>query len=256
MTDPVFGLIAAALLFTLLVAMIVPAPSHPVEDDAGVGLGLIVGGCVAALAMGVLALAGLTIASAVLGAVAWVLVMPCVWMARAPQPSGGSYDGEEDDDDGGGSPSPDAPAAPPVPSDTLPGLQPTATQPAPVTWTPAPAPQAAPVLGLAARVQQMLAAEESQRLRAAQDVQRSLASAPPVALPPPVVVPAVAPVVEPVLAPATVPEPVTDEPRTRPAPRVRDTHHSVGHVLAAAAHTRTRRRAGAKDKRRDESRRD
>lgn len=254
MTDPLFGLIAVALLFTLLVAMLVPAPFQPIEDDAGLGLGLIVAGCVAALVMGVLALAGLTIASAVLGAVAWVLVMPCVWMARAPQPDGGWYDEEEDDDDGGGSPSPDAPAAPPLPSDSLPGLQPSATRPAPVTWTPAPQP--APVMGLAARVEQMLAAEEAQRLLAAQEVQRILASAPPVALPPPVVVPADGPVVEPVLAPATVQPPEADEPRTRSASRVRDTHHSVGHVLAATAHTRTRRRAAARDGRRDDSMRD
>lgn len=253
MTDPVFGLIAAALLLTLLVAMLVPAPSQPVGDDARLGLGLIVAGCVAALVMGVLALAGLTIASAALGAVAWMLVMPCVWMARAPQPSGGWYDEEEDDDDGGGSPAPNAPAAPPVPGDGLPGLQPSATQPAAVTWTPAP--QAAPVMGLAARVQQMLAAEESQRLLAAQEVRRILASAPPVALPAPVAVPAVASVAERDVAPAIV-APPPDEPRTRPAPRVRDTHHSVGHVLAAAAHTRTRRRAAAMDKLRDDALRD
>lgn len=251
MTDPVFGLIAVALLFTLLVAMLVPAPSEPVEDDAGVGLGLIVGGCVAALVMGVLALAGLTIASAVLGAVAWLLVMPCVWMARAPQASGGWY--EEDVDDGG-SPSPDAPAAPPVPSDDLSGLQPTATQRAAANWTPAPRP--APVIGLAARVRQMLAAEEAQRMLAAQEVRRILAPAPPVTLPPAVVVPAVAPVVEPALAAAPVPQPAPVEPRMRPATRLRDDTRSVGHVLAAAAHNRTRRRAAAaRDRRSDEARR-
>ncbi len=255
MTDPVFGLIAVALLFTLLVAMLIPAPSRPVEDGAGVGLGLIVGGCAAALVMGVLALAGLTIASAVLGAVAWLLVMPCVWMARAPQAAGGWYEEEEDDDgDDGGSPSPDAPAAPPVPSDDLPGLRPTATQPAAVTWTPAPRP--VPVMGLAARVQQMLAAEEAQRMLAAQEVQRIVASAPPVALPPAVAVPAVAPVVEPALAAAPVPQPEPGEPRTRPAARVREDTRPVGHVLGAAAHARTRRRAAARDRRSDEARRD
>lgn len=249
MTDPVFGLIAVALLFTLLVAMLIPAPSRPVEDGAGVGLGLIVGGCLAALVMGVLALAGLTIASAVLGAVAWLLVMPCVWMARAPQASGGWYE-EEDDGDDGGSPSPDAPSAPPVPSDDLPGLRPTAPQPAAVAWTPAPRP--APVIGLAARVQQMLAAEEAQRMLAAQEVQRIVASAPPVAPPSPLVVPAVAPV----LAAAPAPRPAPGEPRMRSAGRVRGDKGSVGHVLGAAAHARTRRRAAARDRRRDEARRD
>lgn len=251
MTDPVFGLIAVALLLTLLVAMLIPAPSRPVEDGAGVGLGLIVAGCVAALVMGVLALAGLTIASAVLGAVAWLLVMPCVWMARAPQAPGGWYEEEEDDD--GGSPSPDAPAAPPLPSDDLPGRQPTATGPAAVTWTPAPRPA---VTGLAARVQQMLAGADAERRLAAQEVERILASAPPVALAAPLAAPAAATVGEPVPAATTLPPPAPGEPRTRPPARVRDDTRSVGHVLVAAAHARTRRRAASRDRRSDEARRD
>jgi|GEM_PF-3303275 len=239
MSDPVFGLIVVALLVTLLVAMLTPAPSQPVEDDARLGLGLIVGGCVAALAMGVLALAGLTSASAVMGAVAWLLVTPCVWMARAPRAAGGWYE-EEDDDDDGGSPAPDAPAAPPVPSDTLPGLWPTATQPASVTWTPPPQP--APVMALGARVQQMLAAQETARLVAAQEVERILAAAPP-PVPSPVVIPAVAPIAEPVLAPAIAPLHEPSTPPARPAPRVRDDHHSIAHEVAAVTHARTRRRA-------------
>ena len=241
-TDPVFALVTVALLLTLLVATLMPAPRHPAEDDAGLGFALIASGGAAALAMGIVALLGYPIASAVLGAVAWLLVMPCIWLARAPQQQQGGWYDEEDDGDDGGSPSPDAPSAPPVPGDRLPGLQPAATQPALATWTPAP--QAAPVIGVAARVQQLLAEQETERLLAAQEVERILAAAP--------VVPAAAPAAgEPVLEPAIAPLHKPDAPRLRPAPRVRADHPSIAHVLAAVAHARTRRRAAAKAQRRD-----
>jgi len=243
-TDPVFALIAVVLLLTLLVATLMPAPRHPAEDDAGLGFALIASAGAAALAMGIIALLGYPIASAVLGAVAWLLVTPCIWLARAPQQQGGWYDDEDDGDDGG-SPSPDAPSAPPVPGDRLPGLQPAATQPALSTWTPAP--QAAPVMGVAARVQQLLAEQETERLLATHEVERILAAAPVVPAPAPAIPAAGEPVLEPAIAPLHKP----DAPRLRPAPRVRADHPSIAHVLAAVAHARTRRRAAAKARRRD-----
>ncbi len=101
-------------------------------------------------------------------------------------------------------------------------------------------------MALGARVQQMLAAQETERLVAAQEVQRILAAAPPPVLPPPVVMPAIAPIAEPVLAPAIAPLHESSTPPARPAPRVRDDHHSNAHVLADVAHGRTRRRAAVK----------
>jgi len=253
MTDPVYALILLGLALALLVATVAPAPEHPTDDEAGVGLALISAGCVAALAMGVLALLALPAASAVLGAIAWLLVMPCVWLARAPQAQeewADEEEEEEEDDDGGGSPSPYAPPAPPAPDDRLPGVPPSAAPaswtPAPATaapasWTPAPAP--APVPATAARVQCLLAEQEAQRLLAAREVERILAAAALTPPPPPATPRVVAP---PPVPPAHPPT----QPRLRPGPRIRDDHPSIVHALAAVAHARTRRRAGDQAERR------
>lgn len=235
-----YALIFVGLALALLVATLIPAPQHPVEEDAGVGLALLSAGCVAALAMGVLALLGLPVATAVVGAVAWLLVMPCIWLARGPQPlDDGWY--EEDEDDDGGSPSPHAPSAPPASDDRLPGLQLPVAAPAHPAWTPAPQP--APVVATAARTQRLLAAREAERLLAAQDVERLLAAAAQSPLPDVPAPPAPAPVAR---APLHTPQ----WPRLAAPPRMRADHPSVAHMFAVVAHARTRRRAAATAKRR------
>jgi hypothetical protein len=258
----VYALIFTGLALALLVATLIPAPRHPTEEQAGLGLALLTTGCAAALAMGVVALLALPVASAVLGAIAWLLVMPCVWLARAPHPLDEWGDEEQDDD--GGSPSPDLPSAPPAPDDRLPGQHPSAAPAARVAWTPAPqatpviapaarwtpAPQAMPVLATAARVRCLLAEQENERLLAAQRVARILATAPPA--PPPVAAPAPPPVAAPpadetpaiaaALPAAGLPLHRPAQPRLRPAPRVRSEHGSIADALAAVAHARTRRR--------------
>jgi pyruvate/2-oxoglutarate dehydrogenase complex dihydrolipoamide acyltransferase (E2) component len=160
MTDPSHVLIFAALVFALLTAMVLPPPAEPADDRAEGPLVLLGAGCVAVIAMGVLALLGQPAQSAVCGAIAWLLVMPCVWLARAPRPAGGWGDDAEDDD-GGGSPPPHRPSAPPAPDDRPDGLR-----PAPVTqvaWT---APRTAPVMATAAKLRLMQATAREQQLAA------------------------------------------------------------------------------------------
>jgi len=241
--DPVYALIFIGLALALLVATLIPAPQYPTEEEAGLGLTLLATGCVAALAMGVLALTALPVASAVLGAIAWLVAMPCIWLARAPRPAD-DWGGEEDDDDGG-SPSPDMPSAPPAPDDCLPGLPPAAARAARVTWTPAPQP--APVMATAARVRALLDEQEAARLRAQQETERLLAAreldrvlataTPQPAAPAPLAATPPAMPGTPLHKPAP--------PRLRPAPRVRAEHPSAAPVPAAAAHARARRRAAA-----------
>lgn len=239
MVDPLYALIFVGLAVALLVATLMPAPEQATEDDADVGLALLAAGCVAALVMGVLAILGLPVATAAVGAVAWLLVMPCIWLARAPQPlDDGPY--EEDEDDGG-SPPPHAPPAPPVPDDRLPGLQPPLATPARGAWTPGPQP--APVLPTAARTQRLLAAQEAERLRAALEVERLLAAAAQLPLPEIPAAPAPPPATP---APLHTPE----WPRLAPPPRVRADHRSIAHAFAAVAHAHTRRRTAAAAKRR------
>lgn len=248
MVDPLYALIFVGLAVALLVATLIPAPERPTEDAAGIGLALLAAGCVAALAMGVPAILGLPVATAAVGAVAWLLVMPCIWLARAPQPlDDGPY--EEDEDDGGGSLPPHAPPAPPVPDDRLPGTQPPLATPVHGAWTPARQP--APVLATAVRTQRLLAAQEAERLRAALEVERLLAAAAQLPLPEVPAVPA---------APPATPAPLhTPEwPRLAPPPRVRADHGALAHAFAAVAHARTRRPAAtaAKHRARAPARRD
>ena len=230
-----YALIFVGLAVALLVATLMPAPKQPTEDDADIGLALLAAGCVAALVMGLLAILGLPVATAAVGAVAWLLVMPCIWLARAPQPfDDGWY--EEDEDDGGGSPPPHAPSEPPAPDDRLPGLQPPVATPIGAAW--APTPQPAPVLATAIRTQQLLAAQEAERLRAALEVERLLAAAAQLPLPEIPAAPAPPPATP---APLHAPE----WPRLAPPPRVRADHRSIAHAFAAVAHARARRRTAA-----------
>lgn len=218
-------------MLALLVAVLMPAPQQPAEDAAGLGLALLSAGCVAVLGMGVLALLALPLASVVLGAVAWLLVTPCIWLARAPQPPEDWLDEDEQDDDGG-SPTPDAPSAPPVPAGGPPGLRPVATPAAATTWVPAP--QVAPVVATAARVQRLLSQQQIERLRAAEQVERVLAAAKPT-------LPEAS---DP--APVVAPEPVSlhrpEQPLLRPVARLRGEHGPIADV-PDAVHVRNRRGA-------------
>lgn len=244
MTDPVYALLFTALVTALGTALLIPAPAGPAADDdddeARIQVALLGAGCAATVAMGILALAGRPAESTVCGAIAWLLVMPCVWLARAPRPAG-EWGDEEEDDDGGGSPPPHAPSAPPAPDDRLPGLQPPTVPAAPPARA---APQPAPVMATAAKVQRLLAAQEAERLAAAREVERLLAAAALIALSQPERADAGA---EPPTPAAPPPAPVhaTQRRRLSPAPRVRADHRSIVHVLAALAHADRRRRTTA-----------
>jgi hypothetical protein len=248
-TDPVYALIFIALGLALMTAMVIPAPARAADNEDVIQLSLQGMACVAVIVMGGLALSGHPAQSTISGALAWLLVMPCLWLSRAPGAAEGWYEEEDEDDGGGGSPSPRRPSDPPAPDGRLPGLEPPVMPPAHGAWN---APQPAPVLATAARVKLLLAAQEAQRMQAAQDVQRRLAAAAGtqrpqphtdpaeplpavVALPPPA--DAIAPAV---VAPLHTPDPHD----LRPTPRVRGDHRSIVHALAAVAHVQTRRRAG------------
>ncbi|HUR84831.1 MAG TPA: hypothetical protein VMY78_05760 [Solirubrobacteraceae bacterium] len=122
----VFGGFFVALLATVA-AVTVPAPRRPVDAEAGVNLTLLGVGSLATIATGLLALGDLPVHSAVCGAIACLVVIPCLWLARAPLPPEGDGGWEADDDDGGGTPGPVWPSAPPAPDDGgLPSLAPPA----------------------------------------------------------------------------------------------------------------------------------
>ena len=251
MIDPNLAYIFVGLALALVLAATIPAPTRPVDDQAAVFQGLIAIACAIALIMGGLALAGLAVASTLVGAVAWMVVMPCVWLSRAPRPPEEQWgDEQEEDDDGGGSPSPFAPSAPPAPSDRRPDFGVPVTAAVPLTWTPAPQP--APVLATATRAQRLIAAQEAQRLLAAQEVQRLLAAqrfdAARAAMEAErllALTAAAAPQPSDALpdAPSTpAPLHTPEWPQLRPAVRARADHRTITHALAAVGHACTRRR--------------
>jgi hypothetical protein len=116
MNDVMFMLVFGGLVCVLLMAMVVPAPERAADNEADVHLQLLALGCLAIVLTGALALANRPTESIVFGAVAWLVVTPCVWLARAPQSATGWDELEEDDDDGG-SPPPHSPSSPPAPDD-------------------------------------------------------------------------------------------------------------------------------------------
>ena len=189
MTDPVYAVLFLAMATSLVVAVVMPAPTRVSGKEHGLQLMLIGGGAAAALTMGVFALLDLSSASMICAAVACLCVAPCAWLARAPRPADGWLQDEEDDD-GGGSPPPHRPTDPPAPDDGLPGARPaTAFTAAGAGWVPAqPAPAlatamsapvapAAPTASTAMKVQQMIAAQQDERERSAGEVQRLLVAA-------------------------------------------------------------------------------
>lgn len=189
MTGSVYAVLLVAVATSLVVAMVLPAPTRAAGNEHGLQLALIGGGATAAIAMGVLALLDLSSASTISAVVACLFVAPCAWLARAPADADGWLEDEEDDD-GGGSPPPHRPSDPPAPDDGLPGARPALVfASAPATWSPvqpapalatassAPAaPAAVPLTSTAMRVQRMLAAEQEERARSARELPRLLAA--------------------------------------------------------------------------------
>lgn len=139
---PMIELTAAALMAALAVAVLAPPP---LRNKDGVLAPLLATILLTTLLMGVLALTGRFIGTAILAAAAAMLLMPCAWLVRAPWAAEGAWqpDEEEDEDDGGGSPSPFA-SPPPAGPD---GLR-SERRPAAVLAM-SPAPMSAPVLASA-----------------------------------------------------------------------------------------------------------
>jgi hypothetical protein len=254
------NLAAAALVCGLAIAILLPAPAANEDVLLTALLGAV---CLATLLMGGLALAGLLTGTAVLAATGAALMVPCAWLARAPEAPYYEEAYEEEDDDGGGSP--------PAPRDPSP-------TPGPEHWRPAPAPiaalvsppPAAPRTGVFATMRTartalapaaiatpapsaVLPADAPPNPRFPHLATVAWATAdrpaPPVVVVPPVVAPAPvvvapippAPVVIAPIPPAPVPA-VTlafDAPAARPA---RGEHPSVEHRFAAAEPTVRRRR--------------
>jgi hypothetical protein len=231
-------LAAAALVFGLAVAIFVPAP---VTNEDGLLTALLLTVCCGVVLMGAFAVAGLFTATAVVAATGAAIMVPCAWLARAPDaPSYEWYYEEEEDDDGGGSP--------PAPRDPSP-------TPGPEHWRPAPAPVAAlvspprpaPRTGVFATMRTARTALAPAAIATPAPTAELPAGAPPnprfpyltavawdtVDTPAPAVeiAPVIAPapvVVEPV-APAPLPQPVFESPHVRPA---RGEHPSVEHIVA------------------------
>jgi hypothetical protein len=252
-------LAAAALVCGLAIAILLPAPA---ANEDGLLTALLGTVCCATLLMGGLALAGVLTGTAILAATGAALMVPCAWLARAPEAPYYVQDYEEEDDDGGGSP--------PAPRDPSP-------PPGPEHWRPAPAPAAA----LFAKARTALApdqpgivpAQAGTALAAQHAVVTGSAAraelpanprfphlaavawatadrpAPPVVVVPPVIAPApvvVAPIPPAPVVVAPIPPPSVpvatlafEAPAVRPA---RGEHASVEHRVAAAAPTVRRRR--------------
>ena len=233
-----YALIFAGLTVALLIALLAPAPAYNPDTEPDIPTGLLVGACIATLLMGAFALSGDHVAAMITGAAAGLIVVPCLWLARAPD-----WWEEEDEDDDGGSPRPGSPSDPSAPDDRLPGLDPAGRTGAQGAWVAAPAVSftpataEAPLPAWAMRVGTpawaMAQPEPVAELPGAggeQDLYEEL--------------PITDPVWEPV--PVTAPEceqgeaPAARRPR-RSAKRVRGEHRSVAHLGArSGAHPRSR----------------
>lgn len=238
MTGGLYALIFAGIGVALLIALLAPAPAYDPDTEPDIPTALLVGACVATLLMGAFALSDHHVAAVIAGAAAGLIVVPCLWLARAPDWW------EDEDDDDGGSPRPGSPFIPPAPDDRLPGLDPSARTGArgawvaapPVSFTPAtaeaPLPawamrQGSPAWAMAQAREQH--APEPPLADIGEDLYEEL--------------PISDPVWDPV--PVTTPECERSEapggrlPR-RPASRVRGEHRSVTHVRRSDAHPRSR----------------
>ncbi len=221
----------------LLVALLAPPPARASDTDPGIPTGLLVTACAATLLMGALALSAHHLEAVICGAAAWLIVVPCLWLARA----GEDWEDEDEDDDGG-SPRPASPFTPPAPDDRLPGLDPAGRAPASGAWVAAPAISFAPATA---------AAEAPLPAWAMRQGSPAWAMAQQRAAAPRFTAPAESPGEAPPIAdPGSVPAPAPAGAQTggpaprrpgRPAPRLRGEHRSVEHVSArAGAHPRSR----------------
>jgi hypothetical protein len=222
--------IAAALLVCgLAIATLMPPPA---ANEDGLLTALLGAVCATTVLMGLLALFGVLTGTALLAAVGAGLMVPCAWLARAPEPPY-YYDDEYDDDDGGGSP--------PPPRDPSPS-------PAPEHWRPAPAAPAPAGIFAAAAPARAALAQPAPAMAAAPRAELPAnprfphlaaiawgADVAPAAPPVPL-----APVPSVVAAPAAPePEPVFQAPAVRPA---RGDHRSVEHRVSTPPHAFRRQR--------------
>jgi len=256
--DQDYATIAALLCSVLLIALIIPAPTRAPRHEVGMQLTLLGLGAALAILAGVYALAQLPVHSAGSGALAWLIVMPCLWLARGPRPAEGyGYEDEEEDDDGG-EPEPRRPGAPPFPGGSRPERARAGLAGAGMAWarptgrplTQAHLPQHAiashPAVASAV-VEASAGAAGSAGAAASAVAAASIpaaasavvqASAPPAPESP-------IPTSDP--APASISasaEPAAAARRLKPRPRpARADHRSIVHVRAAAPHSGRRRRA-------------
>lgn len=233
-----YALIFAGLTVALLIALLAPAPAYNPDTEPDIPTGLLVGACIATLLMGAFALSGDHVAAMITGAAAGLIVVPCLWLARAPD-----WWEEEDEDDDGGSPRPGSPSDPPAPDDRLPGLDPAGRTGAQGAWVAAPAVSFTPATAEAPLPAWAM---------------RVGSPAWAMAQPEPVAEPPVAgdaqglydelPITDPVWEPAPVTAPECEQGDApagrrarRSAKRVRGEHPSVAHLGArAGAHPRSR----------------
>ena len=236
-TGGMYALIFAGLAVALLIALLAPAPAYNPETDPDIPTPLLVGACITTLLMGAFALSDHHVAAMITGAAAGLIVVPCLWLARAAD-----WWEDEDEDDDGGSTRPGSPFTPPAPDDRLPGLDPAGRTGAQGAWvaTPAvaftPATAEAPLPAWAMRVgSPAWAMAQPDPVAAAQvaggeeDLYEELPISDPVWVP----VPVTAPECEHSEAPA-------GRLSRRPASRRRGEHRSVTHVRRAGAHSRSR----------------
>ena len=258
MPDQDYATIAALLCSVLLIALIIPAPTRPPRHEVGLPLTLLGLGAALAILAGVYALAQLPVHSAGSGALAWLIVMPCLWLARGPRPAEGY--GYEDEDDDGGEPAPRWPGAPPFPGGNRPERARPGLASAGAAWahstgrplTQAQLPQhaiashpaAASAVGEASAVAAGNAVGEASAVAAGNAVGETGAvvqASAPAAPGSPIPASDPAPASIPVFAePAAASRQRRLKPRPRPA---RADHRSIVHVRAAAPHSGRRRRA-------------
>lgn len=97
MSDPTYVMIFIGLGLALLAATTLPAPARPVRHEVSINMTLLATAVAATALMGALALSHLHVESVICGAIAWLIVMPCLWLARAPQPAEGWGGGDDED---------------------------------------------------------------------------------------------------------------------------------------------------------------
>jgi hypothetical protein len=256
--DQDYATLGALLCSALLIALIIPAPTRAPRHEVGLHLTLLGLGAALAILAGVYALAQLPVHSAGSGALAWLIVMPCLWLARGPRPAEGyGYEDEEEDDDGGEL-GPRWPGAPPFPGDNRPERARAGLAGARVAWArPMGRPSAQAHLPQHAIASRPASTVAEASAVAAPSAPASTGSAIPASDPTPASIALAASIPAPASdsALASIPTlastPVSAKPaaanrqrRLKPRPRAaRADHRSIVHVRAAAPHIGRRRRA-------------